>query len=223
MSGRGGSEKADPYGLLAHPFPWLEAAYSGGAIYQAKTQHLKYLWRGMTLLYPGVGTGEEAVEAALMGVRTTLLDSSSAMLRQAERHFRSRGVQDFEACHLRLEHFGGGGFDACAAHFFLNVFATDVLPNQIEAMNRLLRPGGYMFIADFSPLMGGPFLKWCQNAYWQIPQRIAHWITQDPLHPIYDYGPYLSGAGFQIVEIKDVPIFALGPKWYRFIAARKPN
>ena len=223
MTSADSPEKRDPYGSLARPFPWLETAYSGGAIHQAKTLHLKYLRRGMTLLYPGVGNGEEAVEAALMGVRTTLLDSSSAMLRQAKRRFRNGGAQAYQTCHLKLEHYDGRGFDACAAHFFLNVFAADVLPDQIEAMNRLLIPGGYLFIADFSPLIGGLFLKWCQNAYWQIPQRVAHWITQEPLHPIYDYEPYLSKIGFQIVEIKDVPIFGLGPKWYRFLAARKPD
>ncbi len=139
------------------------------------------------LLDLATGSGDLAAEIAKKcpGLAITGADFSAPMLEVA----RQRNVPGLEliqadAMHLPME---DGAFDAVTAAFGLRNMAS--WPDAVREMARVTRPGGALFILDFSlprlRLLRGPYRFYLHK----VMPRVAGWITGQR-----DAYAYLAGS-----------------------------
>ncbi len=175
------------YDRIAWLYDLLAWSYSGGAISQAKHAHLSLLADGERVLYLGAGTAQECVLAARRGVEVTIWDTSSAMLRRAERRFAKASLharlQRRDALHGRLS---PGEFDVVVAPFFLNVFSKPQMASVIARFARALDNGGRFVSVDFRGPTTAPF-SWLQRLHYLPPVGLFALLTRNPIHALYDY------------------------------------
>ena len=122
-------------------------------------------------LATGSGDLAQAVQSACPQAKVLGADFSVPMMREAQaRHFRSLVAADG----LALP-FQDGVFDVLTVAFGLRNMAS--WPAALQEMNRVLRPGGRLFVLDFSipriPGIRQMYLFYLK----QIMPRIAGWIT----------------------------------------------
>ena len=122
-------------------------------------------------LATGSGDLAQAIQSACPQAKVLGADFSVPMMREAQaRHFRSLVAADG----LALP-FQDGVFDVLTVAFGLRNMAS--WPAALQEMNRVLRPGGRLFVLDFSipriPGIRQMYLFYLK----QIMPRIAGWIT----------------------------------------------
>jgi len=122
-------------------------------------------------LATGSGDLAQAVQSACPQAKVLGADFSVPMMREAQaRHFRSLVAADG----LALP-FQDGVFDVLTVAFGLRNMAS--WPAALQEMSRVLRPGGRLFVLDFSipriPGIRQMYLFYLK----QIMPRIAGWIT----------------------------------------------
>lgn len=122
-------------------------------------------------LATGSGDLAQAVQAACPAAKVLGADFSVPMMREAQKRRFHRLVA---ADGLRLP-FQDGAFDVLTVGFGLRNMAS--WPLALQEMSRVLRPGGSLFVLDFSiPRLPGIrqfYLFYLKN----IMPRIAGWIT----------------------------------------------
>lgn len=212
----------DPdYDRAAGVYDALANVYSLGRIRRAKLAGLKHLTPGETVLFLGVGAGEEAAWAAAQGARVTCIDLSGAMLSRLERRLAGRGLEAELVRGDALAHERVGHYDAVVGNFFFNVFAEARMELFLAHAARLARPDGRIMIADVAPptgsLPGRLFNRFYARAG-MIPFRLAGLVAW---HPTYDYRAPLARLGFGAQTIEDFPLFPGGPTMFRHIVARR--
>ncbi|MFO1484983.1 MAG: ubiquinone/menaquinone biosynthesis methyltransferase [Verrucomicrobiaceae bacterium] len=122
-------------------------------------------------LATGSGDLAQAIQLACQDARVLGADFSVPMMREAQaRHFHRLIAADG----LALP-FQDGAFDVVTVAFGLRNMAS--WPAALQEMSRVLRPGGTLFVLDFSI----PKFPGIRHAYLfylkQIMPRIAGWIT----------------------------------------------
>jgi len=122
-------------------------------------------------LATGSGDLAQAVQAACPAAKVLGADFSVPMMREAQkRRFHCLIAADG----LRLP-FQDGAFDVLTVGFGLRNMAS--WPQALQEMSRVLRPGGSLFVLDFSipriPGLRQLYLFYLKN----IMPRIAGWIT----------------------------------------------
>ena len=122
-------------------------------------------------LATGSGDLAQAVQAACPDAKVLGADFSVPMMREAQiRHFHRLVAADG----LALP-FQDGAFDVLTVGFGLRNMAS--WPKALQEMSRVLRPGGRLFVLDFSiprvPGIRQLYLFYLKN----IMPRIAGWIT----------------------------------------------
>ncbi len=122
-------------------------------------------------LATGSGDLAQAVQAACPDAKVLGADFSVPMMREAQaRQFK----QLIAADGLALP-FQDGAFDVLTVGFGLRNMAS--WPTALQEMSRVLRPGGRLFVLDFS-IPSFPGLRQLYLFYLkQIMPRIAGWIT----------------------------------------------
>ena len=214
--------REDPdYDKAAGVYDALANLYSLGRIRRAKRAGLKHLHRGESVLFLGVGTGEEAVRAAAAGVRLTCIDLSAAMLARLRERLGRRGLEAELIRGDALAHDRIGRYDAVAGNFFFNVFATARMELFLAHAAKLVRPGGRLIIADVAPPTGSLPARMFNRFYARagmVPFRLAGLVAW---HPTYDYRAPLVRLGFAEQTIEDFPLFPGGPTMFRLIVARQ--
>ena len=186
------------YGAVSAFYEELAALYSFGRIAASKRRQLDFLEPGDRVLYAGVGRGEDAVEAARLGVRVTGVDLSSRMLAHLEERLAREGL---EAELIRGDVAKGlppGDFDAVVANYFLNLFEAERAAGMLELLAERVRPGGLLLCADFARPEGRGIGRWLTEAYYRPVNWLAWAIGLCALHPILDYPALLEPLGFRI-------------------------
>ncbi len=177
---------------------YVKEAFAGIAPHYVLANHVLSLgidiwWRRATarrialhppgeLLDLATGSGDllEAVTRACPDVRALGADFSVPMLRQAR--LRTSPPSVVAADGLALP-FQDAGFDAVTVAFGLRNMAS--WPGALREMARVLRPGGRLYILDFS-IPRAPGLRQLYLFYLkQIMPRMAGWITGR--REAYDY------------------------------------
>ncbi len=130
-------------------------------------------------LATGSGDLAQAVQAACPDAKVLGADFSVPMMREAQiRHFHRLVAADG----LALP-FQDGAFDVLTVGFGLRNMAS--WPKALQEMSRVLRPGGRLFVLDFSI----PRLPGIRQLYLfylkHIMPRIAGWITRE--RAAYEY------------------------------------
>ena len=199
--GRSRAERLRSYGALAWCYDELASAYSAGRIRAAKHAHLADLVPGERVLYVGAGRAEEALVAARLGAKVTVLDCAPEMVD------RFRGARD--AAGLSGEAVVGdlftsgavaGDYDCIAAHFVLNVFSRAVALEALAHLTRQLGPGGRLVTADFAPPSGSGPIRLLAHAYY-LPLNLAGWsMGLAAFHGIHDIEAMLETLGWQVAH-----------------------
>ncbi len=149
---------------------------------------------GDRVLYVGVGSCEDAIEAARMGVRVTCLDLSAAMIEKGRERFAEANLPGEFVCADIMKYTPEQPFDAVTCNFFLNIFTRPVMEQVLERAAALVRPGGTLLIADFAPPQGRFLLRAVHRIFYKVSNVIYWSVGLCPLHPIYIYADYYAEA-----------------------------
>ncbi len=205
----------------------LAALYSAGVIKASKVAQVEYMQAGERVLYAGVGTGEDALEAARKGLRLTCIDLSPAMLERTrhiiEQEKHSSAVRPEFICGDIMQHDRFERYDVICANYFLNVFAEPLMVDVLAHLTRLLKPGGRLMIADFALPQGNWLQKGLHTLYYRIANTFYWSLSGNDLHPIYDYPKYFTKVGLLPTATKHFPLLRRGPAWYWSVTATKPQ
>lgn len=196
--------------------------YSTGQIKVAKLSQLRFLAPGQSILYLGVGAGEDACEAAKQGLKVTCLDISQGMLSRLQRKLDRAGLSAELICGNAFDHCRYGEYDAVATNFFLNCFKRPMMLEMMQHALSLVRPGGRFFVADVSPPQGTwagrafnfAYSKWAMAMFWAM--RLVPW------HENYNYADELRQLGIQVDDVSNFRLAGIGPIMFQSVAATRP-
>lgn len=191
---------ANDYGVLASSYEALANFFSAGQIRAVKKAQLADIGPNDRVLYAGAGGGEDAAMAAGAGARVTVLDLSPKMLAQAERRFRREGVHEGIELIVGnvLLHRPASPYDVVCSNFFLDVFSRSVAREVLAHLCTLVRPGGKLLIADFTPAEGSVLLRFVRQMYVRASSLSCCLLANNAFHGSYDYREDLAAAGFRI-------------------------
>ncbi len=197
--------------------------YSTGQIKQAKLSQLRFMQPGQSILYLGVGAGEDAAEAASMGLKVTCIDISPRMLERLQRKLSRRGLQAELICANAFDHCRFNHYDAVATNFFLNCFKRPMMREMMKHAITLIRPGGRLCVADVSPPQGNlvgrafnvAYSKWAMALFWMM--KLVPW------HENYDYAEEMKSQGLEVESIDNFRIAGLGPIMFQSVVAVRPT
>lgn len=195
-----------PYGSISAIYDGLAALYSRGRISASKRFQIEAIRPGERILYAGVGSGADALEASRRGASVTAVDLSPQMLtRLAARldadALEAELVQADVATHVPLE-----PFDVVVANYFLNLFEVDRAEEMLGHLVSLLRPGGSLWITDFARPCGGFVGRVTSEVYYRPANWIAWAVGFCALHPILDYAPMLEALDLEIQNEQRLPV-----------------
>ena len=210
------------YDRVAGTYEFASRVFSGGKIPASKNAELEYLNPGDAVLYLGVGAGEDAVPAAEKDCRVTCIDLSAGMIDRLRRKLNAKDLDAELIVGDAFEHDRPGHYDAVCANYFLNVFKRDGMRAMLRHAVSLIRPGGYLLIADVSPPRGSLPARAFNRAYAKSAM-VPFWLARlVPWHENYDYAAVCREEGLEVV--KEVPFrFAkVGPVTFHTVVVRKP-
>lgn len=197
--------------------------YSTGQIKAAKLSQLKYLSPGQSILYLGVGAGEDAIRAARAGLHVTCIDISQGMLDRVQRKLDRENLQAELICVNAFEHQRLGHYDAVATNFFLNCFKKPAMQEMLRHAVSLVKPGGRFFVADVSPPQGNilergfnvAYSKWAMSLFWMM--KLVPW------HENFDYANELRTLGIEVNAVENFRLAKAGPILFTSISATCPG
>jgi ubiquinone/menaquinone biosynthesis C-methylase UbiE len=209
------------YGRVAAIYDGLAAFYSQGRIGATKRISLEFVKPGDRVLYPGVGSGEEAIGAARVGAAVTAVDVSRAM------SGRFRAALDREKIDAELiegdvsTYHPGPVYDVVVANYFLNLFDAQRARAMLVILGRSIRPGGLLVISDFARPQGGTLGRFVSELYYRPVNWIAWALGLCALHPILDYAELLDVGTFRIVSQRRLPVlFGANPAYVSIVAEK---
>lgn len=213
---------APPYRHVAWAYDALASAYSLGAIDRVKRVHLEHIQPGSRVLYVGAGRGKEIVEACRRGAEVTCIEPCPAMASRLHTRL-STAADGFTIVPIPVQDIPArSDYDLVIAHFFLNVFDQTSMPEVLAHLRGFVKPGGSLVIADLKPngKSTGRFTRLVRSAYYR-PLNLAGWLLRIcALHPIYDYGPWLSEHDFEIESRQVFSVVPGLPPLYELLVAR---
>lgn len=223
MTGTESATRVHNYDRAAWFYETSAAVFSLGQIAAAKRHSVSLMKPGERVIFLGVGSGEDAIMAAARGCDVTCIDISKKMLERLEERLRKRKLKATILCQNALEHVQFASYDACAAHFFFNLFREKNMLLMLQHASRLLRPGGKLLIADVALPQGNivsravnvAYLKSAMLTYWML--GLVH------LHRNYDYASVFPQAGLQVGPIRHFKLFPLGPVVYQVTVGIKSD
>jgi len=134
------ADRRRSYEIVAPFYEELARVLSLGRIGRAKLSQLEHFAPGASVLYAGVGSGEDARAAVEAGFDVTAIDLSPRMLGRLQARLGPRAAKATLCCEDFRSH-AGGPYDAIALNFFLNVFDTlevdRVLDHALERLGLL--------------------------------------------------------------------------------------
>lgn len=212
----------DRYRIIGPLYDFLATIFSFGQIDRCKCGMHERIRPDMEVLFAGVGQGTDAVEAASLGARVTVVDISRTMLSVFEERIEGRYfIHPIRIVHSDIFKFEEyEQYDMVFANFFLNVFPEDVVLRLEEHLSRLARPGGHVVVGDFSLPAGGGIARIVQNVYWYIADVLFFVMARNALHPVYDYQAHLRKIGLEIEDVRYFR-FLFDNRYYSILARKK--
>ncbi len=132
------------------------------------------------LLDVATGTGDLAIMASKKATRVTGIDISEGMLEHGRVKVKQRGLQDrielLKADSAELP-FAEGTFDVVTVAFGVRNF--EQLEKGIAEMRRVLKPGGRMFILEFSKPQRTPFRQLFRFYFHRVMPFIGRLVSKD--------------------------------------------
>jgi demethylphylloquinol methyltransferase len=209
------------YEWIASIYDWTVATFTGGQNLATRLAQLEDLKRGDRVLYIGVGSGEDALEAARNGVEITCLDLSAGMVEQARDRFAEAQLPGQFVCDDIMHYAPERPFDAVVCNFFLNIFTRPVMEQVLARAVSLVHPGGKLLIADFAPARGNILLRAAHRIVYRVSNRIYWVMGLCPMHPIYVYADYYPELGLTVERTRRFRLFRKGPWLFHTTTAVK--
>jgi demethylphylloquinol methyltransferase len=197
--------------------------FTGGQNLASRLAQLDELEAGDRVLYIGVGSGEDAIEAAKKGIHVTCLDLSAGMIEKARERFERAQLPGEFVCADIMQYASEQPFDAVVANFFLNIFTQPVMKQVLTRAVRLVRPGGKLLIADFAPPCGRITLRALHKGFYRSSNVIYWAMGLCPLHPIYVYSDYFPRLGLDLQTTHRFRLFLKGPWVFQTTTAIKTD
>ena len=193
------STQKSRYGLVASYYDFLGRIWTGGNIRKSKLWQLRFLKHGDRVLFAGVGTGEEVVQAAQIGVHVVIIDISNQMLCIARNKLIKAGIENVVIIHGDiLDHYCPSAYDAVVANYLLDVFEPSTMQIVLIHLMRQVKQDGHFLVAGFAPASGSMVQKLLTKLHYGIPSLIFYLFLGNAMHKIYDYLPLLVQHGFMI-------------------------
>lgn len=212
----------DKYLIIGPLYDLLSTIYSFNQINKCKTAMLGRIKPDSKVLFAGVGHGIDAIAAAELGAKVTVVDLSATMLK---RFNKGIGKKEFKhpirQLHKNiLEVDELSTYDFVFAHFFLNVFSEEMMKQILSHLTKLAKKGKFVVVGDFSLPRGNPVSKFFQILYWRIADLIFWVVANNALHPVYDYQKQMQELG---LEIKTVKYFRMlfDERYYSILGQKK--
>jgi demethylphylloquinol methyltransferase len=199
------------YDRVSSKYDRTIAVATGGQNLATRLAQLDEMRPGDRVLYVGVGSCEDAIEAARMGARVTCLDLSAAMIEKGRERFERANLSGEFVCADIMQYTPEQPFDAVTCNFFLNIFTRPVMERVLERAAALVRPGGKLLIADFAPPQGNLLQRGAHRIFYKASNVIYWSVGLCPLHPIYIYSDYYSKLGLRIESTRRFRLFLKGP------------
>ncbi|NNJ26587.1 class I SAM-dependent methyltransferase [Alienimonas chondri] len=209
------------YDLVAGLYDLGSHLYSGGAIAASKRAVLREIQPGQRVLFLGVGTGAEAVEACACGAVVTGVDLSPEMLRRLRARLDARGLEAELILGDALAHQRSAGYDVVAAHYFLNLFEPPAMRAALRHAASLLRPEGMLVIADLAPARGDALERSLNHLYSKPAMAAFRALRLVPWHENYDYAAECRAAGMEVLGEIPFRVARIGPTLFQTTLARK--
>ncbi|HSG30419.1 MAG TPA: class I SAM-dependent methyltransferase [Thermodesulfobacteriota bacterium] len=224
MAVNNNSTNSRNYDAVASHYEFMANIYSNGKIKASKLVQVAHFHPGDRILYAGVGSGEDAIEAAKKNTHITCVDLSSKMLENAKKYFANNNLDNGEfICADIMEHDRPGYYDVVTANYFLNIFPEPVMKQVLEHLSSLLKKGGKLLIADFAAPQGNILYSSFQWFYHALANS-SYWIQGlAPLHCVYDYPKYITDSDLKLVDVTYIRLFKHGPIAYQSILSQKSS
>ena len=205
----------DNYKWIGPIYDVLGKVYSGQQIENCKIANLNHLKPGQKVLFAGVGHGRDAIHAAKLGADVTVVDLSKTMLDNFQKLLDKENIQvTVRKVHKdifkvdELEQY-----DMVVANFFLNVFNKNMMPDVLNHLISLCKPGGHVVVGDFMYPTGNVLVRTLKKAYWYGAVLVFVAFTKNALHEVYNYPEVMKQAGLTIEDKKPFSFMNFNAYW----------
>ncbi len=185
---------------------------SVGAMYEAVATAAVAANRAPRVLEIGCGTGNLTAALLGRGAIVTAIDQNPDMIAVATEKLGDGGgrltVHEMAAVEI-ADRFPAQSFDAVAASLAFSEMSADEQQYVLEAVRRLLRPGGRLVIADEILPAGvlGRIAYACVR--WPLA-ALTYVLTQTTTSAVRDLGRKVQAAGFELREERRLPRGGIG-------------
>jgi cyclopropane fatty-acyl-phospholipid synthase-like methyltransferase len=180
-----------------------------GGVGHAYDRLLTYVTAGQRVLDIGCGTGALTLRAARRGAQVKGVDVNAQMLEIAERAARAAGLAErVELREMGVAELDGekaDTYDAVLSGLCCSELSEDELTYTLEHAWRVLKPGGFLLIADevTPPSLGQRLL----HAVIRAPLvAITYLITQQTTHAVKNLPARIRQAGFAVESMRSSPL-----------------
>lgn len=194
----------DKYSIVGPVYDLMSVIYSFNQIDKCKTAMHDRIKPDSKVLFAGVGHGIDAIAAAELGAKVTVVDLSATMLKRFNKGIGKKEfkhpIRQLHKNILEVDEFST--YDMVFAHFFLNVFSKEMMVQVLSHLTKLAKKGKFVVVGDFSLPTGNLIAKFFQILYWRMAD-LFFWIAADTaLHPVYDYQKHMRELGLKIKTVK---------------------
>jgi len=176
-----------------------------GSVDKWYDQLVTYIKKGQRVLDIGCGTGALTLRAAQTGASVKAIDINSRMMEIARQKIEQSGFSDrVEFQELGIAELDGEpseSYDAVMSGLCFSELSDDELNYGLSQINRILKPGGMLLIADEVR----PQNRIKKIIYWlmRMPMvAITYLITQTTTHAVSALPQKVERAGFRIEQIR---------------------
>lgn len=203
----------DRYKTVSKIYNTLCRLYSFGAIPRCRESSFSGDIEDVKICFIGVGHGDEAIHAAKLGARVTVVDLSASMLGTLKRQSELTGSETkhpIRIVHDDVRTFLKGSedsFNQVVANFFLNVFPLSDVEKMVTLIVDKLSMNGELIVGDFyltrdKTNLTDLILQFFQTANWYLALTLFRVITTNAWHGIYDYDSVMHRQGLKFKNRK---------------------
>ncbi len=209
------------YDSLSTIYSTLANVYSLGMIRKSKkVQVEKYMKPNKKALYVGVGSGEDAIMAAMKGIDVTCLDISDKMINTAKKNFKKNKVKGTFYCIDIIDFDKFDEYDYVVVNYFFNNFNFETLELWLNHIPNFLKRDGKLLIADFVVDSNFIILRLVQNFNFLIAVAFFSVLGVAPFHKMVDYTKLIEKTNLEISDISYCKLLNVFPPLYGTMALK---
>ncbi|MGF1758698.1 class I SAM-dependent methyltransferase [Photobacterium sagamiensis] len=195
--------KSAQYCGMAGIYSTVTKVISMGGNSRSQEYFLKLISPEIKILNTGCGSICFSEKIASKNNNVTSVDISPRMIEEAKKNFSNRELLNniTFVCEDILKYEPNEKFDIVFVNFFLNTFNENDYKIVLLHLLSMVKEGGLLCIAD--EVTGTKLsTKIEQIIFRPIITRLHGILAKHPLHPIYDYTPFITENGFSLIDKK---------------------